>query len=430
MSRRRLSWLMLSFFFVVSPVSGAIIHVPGDQPTIQLGISAAAPGDTVLVACGRYQEHDLLLPSGICLRSETGQPECATIDAGQQGRVLRCIDASPQTRIEGFTITGGSVNQDNGGGIHCLRSSPTILRCIFTGNLASAGGSAIYCDHSNPLIRECRISGNLRSIDGGGLYCTNSSPTVSDCVFSGNSALFWGGAVFCSVSSPHLVRCTLVGNAAHAEGGGIWCVYDSHPILEDTIIASCPDGEGVFVYSNPGHQSVVSLTCCDVFGNVDGNYGGVIEDPTGHDGNISADPLFCDAAAGDFHVASSSPCLPPNNSCGVQMGALGEGCSFPAAVEGVGPLDSPNLVHVSNPFVRGGEIGLSLSAPADVSLSIYDCSGRRVARLMAATRLSAGPHTVRWDGMDDRGAALAPGVYFCRLATMGDSEITRIMLIR
>jgi hypothetical protein len=45
--------------------------------------------------------------------------------------------------------------------------------------------------------------------------------------------------------------------------------------------------------------------------------------------NFSEDPLFCGAPAGVLTLLSTSPCLPGGNSCGVLVGALGEGCATP-----------------------------------------------------------------------------------------------------
>ena len=107
----RLAAATVTLLLAASAATATIIHVPGDQPTIQAGLGAATPGDTVEVACGTYFEHDLVLPSGVILRSTTGLPDCVTIDAQSQGRVLSCSGADNTTCIAGFTIEGGAADE-------------------------------------------------------------------------------------------------------------------------------------------------------------------------------------------------------------------------------------------------------------------------------------------------------------------------------
>ncbi len=49
-------------------------HVPADAPSIGAALALASAGDVVEVACGTYFEHDLAMPAGVTLRSETGDP--------------------------------------------------------------------------------------------------------------------------------------------------------------------------------------------------------------------------------------------------------------------------------------------------------------------------------------------------------------------
>src|SRR5436190_9527604 len=62
---RPLTTLLLVFLFTLvlsspapalrSATAGTTINVPGDQPTLQAAVAAAASGDTILLAPGTYQ---------------------------------------------------------------------------------------------------------------------------------------------------------------------------------------------------------------------------------------------------------------------------------------------------------------------------------------------------------------------------------------
>lgn len=76
-----------------------------------------------------------------------------------------------------------------------------------------------------------------------------------------------------------------------------------------------------------------------------------------------------------------------------------------------------------NPFT--GETTFSLAVPEDceISLSVYDVSGRLVRSLVDGALVS-GTHPIAWDGRDDAGRPVPSGVYFARAAT-SDSEASQ-----
>ncbi len=206
----------------------------------------------------------------------------------------------------------------------------------------------------------CEFSAN-EVIDGGGLYLSRSSPHVTGCLFFGNDAMVWGGGVFCtSHAVPVFERCTLAQNDAW-EGAGLWAVDECAVVLQATLVAFNTHGNGVHMYDNPAHPSTVDLACCNVFGNTPSNYGGLAIDQTGVDGNLSVDPLFCDAAAGDFTLDAASPCAPAHNECGVQIGALGVGCGLTPV-----PAGAPAFaLHPCYPNPFNPRTTLSFTLPAE-----------------------------------------------------------------
>ena len=67
-----------------------------------------------------------------------------------------------------------------------------------------------------------------------------------------------------------------------------------------------------------------------------------------------------------------------------------------------------------NPSRFNTMLSFALPTAGRVDLAIYDTAGRRVRTLESSLR-AAGRHETSWDGEDERGEAVAPGVYFARL---------------
>jgi cytochrome c peroxidase len=79
-----------------------------------------------------------------------------------------------------------------------------------------------------------------------------------------------------------------------------------------------------------------------------------------------------------------------------------------------------------NPASAGATITFSVPASEAVELTVYDLGGR-VVRELASGPLTAGSHTVVWDGRDRAGARVASGAYFCRLHVGDVNQVRKLM---
>ncbi|MBP7937263.1 MAG: right-handed parallel beta-helix repeat-containing protein, partial [Phycisphaerae bacterium] len=232
------------------------------------------------------------------------QPE--TFSGGGGG--IGCSNGSPT--ISNNTITRNSLTgaPSCGGAICCISSaSPTISYNAITDNTALGLGGGIFCSlSSSARILGNTIARNVSSNGGGGIYCvSSSSPTIANNAIRENSVTTTtyscGGGIYCSGGSPAISNNTVTGNTAFSDGGGIYC-DSSAATIANTIVGFnssgiCASGSGA-----------PSLRHSCVYGNAGYNYSGVT-DPTGANGNISADPQLLAADYGEVHLRAGSPCI-------------------------------------------------------------------------------------------------------------------------
>ena len=82
-----------------------------------------------------------------------------------------------------------------------------------------------------------------------------------------------------------------------------------------------------------------------------------------------------------------------------------------------------------NPFPRDLSLTFDLARSAPTRLAIYDITGRRVA-LLHEGALSPGAHRIEWDGRDDAGRSIGPGVYLVRLESAGANVARKVVRSR
>jgi hypothetical protein len=307
---------------------------------------AAVQGDEIWVSAGIYVRRDsaddriLSIRERLSLYGGFDGTETARVQRNWSANVTvldgedvvpRVVETSSRTVLDGFTLTRGSAmgegwpdtsgaalyawgrsevvvanceissNQSrySGGAVFICRSAVTFSHCDFTGNTSGSWGGAIYAGSTRFVADACRFTGN--SAEEGGAIWSQGTLTGSggaNCIFWGNHASEIGGALAGGSGKPIFMFCTLYGNSAGQWGGAMG--GHSYSIAE-TVLQNCIVwGNGptpIHKPSDPYWSYDYKVLCSDVQYGFPGS------------GNIDADPLFVNPAAGDLHLDPLSPCI-------------------------------------------------------------------------------------------------------------------------
>ncbi len=321
---------ILSFVVLSSSLVGQVtlhVDIAGGAPfiSIQSAIDAASNGDTVLVAPGIYDEA-IVIAKSITVRSTDG----ATVTAIAPSAVLSTpgviiAGSNNSVTFEGFRVTAhNSASQGvSAGGIHIDDADAVIRGCAVTGCIGptqipdpiifaapngGVGGILVSGFNANATIENCLVAGNQGGAGG-------FLPAFLTAVVGNGGA---GGIHFAGLGTNVVRHCTVADNLGGAPGTGTFIGIFGMPI---TVTGNGGTG-GLTAPGNGVVTPSMSVQNSIVWGNQSGGPGGATQIsgmatvsntdiPGGSPvlGNISADPAFVSPAAGDYSIASSSPCV-------------------------------------------------------------------------------------------------------------------------
>ncbi len=409
--------------------SANTVTVGGDgaaAPTLSVGVSMAANGDTVLVHPGSYYE--IVNTSKSIHLVADGSSGSVILDGGSFASVLKFQNVTGDVSIQGFALRNGSSTRGGGLVLDNVSGTCTLTECEFSGNIATTSGGGVDCTNVTAHFTSCVFEQNwvtgpteqrggaiagrggstlsfsdcsFRDNDGGyggAIYCSGAMPTLESCLFTSNDALR-GGAVYVSnASSASIEACTfetctsdefggavfftgsgytVQGSTFHANstsgmGGAIYCaggssieiaqnLFNGNSADDGGAVAGAPSlaevhnntfygnsatGSGAHLFCHKSSPSVYrnifsdavagsavganspaapTFGCNDFWNNADGDIAG-LTDPMGLDGNITEDPLFCDASSDNFGIDTASPCYfdnAPSECSGLGSGDIG-----------------------------------------------------------------------------------------------------------
>jgi hypothetical protein len=246
-------------------------------------LSARNPADNVTILSGDFDNDDTVTGGGSTLTFSD--------NAENAYHIIITADLTAAAVIDGFTIKGG--NADGSGSI--TYQSETFYQ-------SDGGGMDNYS--SSPTITNSTFTNNFANVDGGGMYNRSSSPTITNSTFANNSAADDGGGMANINSSPNITNSTFANNNATTDGGGMSNDSSSSPIITNTIIWDNGSSE---VANNSSSSTPIFKNSIIKSSGGSGSWNTAYGTDNG--ANLDTDPLFVDAANGDYSLQGCSPAI-------------------------------------------------------------------------------------------------------------------------
>jgi hypothetical protein len=290
--------------------------------TIGYALTQAGNGDEIRVAQGTYTENlkitqgnTITLRGGYTISGTVWIPaeSGATVVNGNRADSTIEIRYESNTTLENITVTGGQGIDD-----------PTF----------GAGCGGFKIQDSDVTIRASSIISNVAAVGDGGAICAAGDSrditlTVEDTIVSDNDGSGRGGALNLYHTTAFLTNVLIYGNTA--DHNSVLQVYQagSHVTFQNcTISDNTPTGSQAIYIADPDTLTVRNSilwnngqsiavgegehSCTDcvtvTYSDIEGGWTGT--------GNIDADPMFADAASGDYHLGVGSPCIDAGTPAG------------------------------------------------------------------------------------------------------------------